>query len=586
MLTEVEQGQLLDIKRKAGEIVEFRIFGPPGTGKTTTLTKWISQAAQRYGSNSIIVASFTKTAAAELVGRNLPLRPDQVGTLHAHAYRALGQPEVCEIPEKLRLWNDHIAGIDDSYILSEGAKDADDPYSTNAAGMTEGDKMLSRYNTMRARMVPAEAFMNDEVARFAELWEEWKRDINAIDFTDMIQMAYKNIDIVPGNPAIGFFDEVQDCSKLELALIRKWAAPMKYIVIAGDDDQALYNWRGASSDAFLNPPLDAKYKRVLNQSYRIPQAVHALSQQWIKQISNREPKEYKPQERVGEVRRLRLRFPYASECEQLIDDAQQYLERTTDSGRPWRVMFLTSCNYQLNTLKSVLRATGSIFFNPYRVNRGDWNPLGKRSTAEKIVAFAGPQMRAERPEPDNEANHWQLRKMAHDGRQVAKWLDKPLWSKAELNKWLEIAKTSTFLRSGSLTKLGQMFKQEVTGRDLLPHFKDIDDLVLAGHGMLSWLRPRIKANYENHVAYLYEIIRVHGLREFQDLKPQIIIGTIHSVKGGEAEVVYLCPDLSPQGMQTYDNSPDEIVRQFYVGMTRCKEALVLCAPAGNMAVRI
>lgn len=580
------QGQLLDIKRKAGEIVEFRMFGPPGTGKTTTLSKWIEQSAMKYGSNSVMVASFTKTAAAELTGRNLPLRPDQVGTLHAHAYRALGQPEVCEVPEKLREWNDHIAGIDDSYILSEGAKDADDPYAANAAGMTEGDKMLARYNTMRARMVPREAIANDEVRRFAELWEDWKRETNRIDFTDMIKLAYENIDIVPGNPMIGFFDEVQDCSALELALIRKWAAPMKYIVIAGDDDQAIYQWRGATPDAFLNPPLDAKYKRVLNQSYRIPQTVHTLSQQWIKQIRHREPKEYKPQDRTGEVRRLRTRFQYANECELMLEDAQHYLDQQTESGRPYRVMFLTACNYQLNTLKSVLRGTGNIFFNPYRVNRGDWNPLGKKSTADKILAFAQPRLRTQTPEPDNNENNWQLRKKARDGKWIAQWLDKPLWTKAELNKWLEICKTSTFLNHGSLTKLGQMFKQEVTGRDLLPHFKNIDDLVLAGHGQLSWLRPHIKANYENHVSYLFEIINKHGLLGFQELKPQIIIGTIHSVKGGEAEVVYLCPDLSPQGMQTYDNEPDEIIRQFYVGMTRCKESLVLCAPTGNMSVRI
>lgn len=580
------QGKLLDITRKPDEIVEIRVFGPPGTGKTTMLSKWITQAAQKHGSNKIIVASFTKTAAAELVGRDLPLRPDQIGTVHAHCYRALGSPEVCEVPDKIKIWNDHIAGIDDSFILSEGTKDGDDPYSANASGMTEGDKMLSRYNTMRARMVPPEAFLNDEVKRFAELWEEWKRDINAIDFTDMISLAYLNIAMAPGDPTIGFFDEVQDCSKLELSLIRKWAKPMQYIVIAGDDDQALYNWRGASSDAFLNPPLDAKYKRILNQSYRIPQAVHTLSQQWIKQITVREPKEYKPQDRVGEVRRINARFRYPGDCEAMIEDAEQYLSRSTDTGRPWRIMFLTSCNYQLNTLKSVLRGMGMIFFNPYRVNRGDWNPLGKRSTADKVVAFAGPLMRSDAPEADTEANRWDLRKMANDGRKMQKWLDRVLWSKTELNKWLEICKTSTFLKPGSLTRLGQMFKQEVTGADLLPHFKSAEDLVLAGSGSLTWLKEHIKANYDNHVTYLFEIIHKYGLKEFQQLKPQIIIGTIHSVKGGEAEVVYLCPDLSPQGQQTYDNEPDEIIRQFYVGMTRCKEVLVLASAAGNMAVRI
>jgi hypothetical protein len=270
----------------------------------------------------------------------------------------------------------------------------------------------------------------------------------------------------------------------------------------------------------------------------------------------------------------------------MVDDAEQYLIRKTESGRPWRVMFLTSCNYQLNTLKKVLRGMGMIFFNPYRINRGDWNPLGKKSTADKVLAFAGPVMRSDAPEADTEANRWRLRKMANDGRKMQAWLDRPLWTKTELNKWLEICKTSTFLNSGSLTKLGQMFKQEVTGRDLLPHFQNSEDLVLAGSGSLHWLRERIKANLDNHVAYLFEIIRKHGLEGFTELKPQIIIGTIHSVKGGEAEVVYLCPDLSVQGQETFNQDPDEIIRQFYVGMTRCKEVLVICGATSNMAVRI
>src|SRR5215471_9030653 len=110
------QGKLIDINRKGDEIVEIRVFGPPGTGKTTLLSKWISQAAQKHGSRNIIVASFTKTAAAELVGRDLPLAPDQIGTLHAHAYRAIGTPEVCEVPAKIKEWNDYIAGIDDQFV--------------------------------------------------------------------------------------------------------------------------------------------------------------------------------------------------------------------------------------------------------------------------------------------------------------------------------------------------------------------------------------------------------------------------------------------------------------------------------------
>ena len=47
---------------------EYRIFGPPGTGKTTNLTRQICRAVQRFGKDSVLVTSFSRAAAAELAG--------------------------------------------------------------------------------------------------------------------------------------------------------------------------------------------------------------------------------------------------------------------------------------------------------------------------------------------------------------------------------------------------------------------------------------------------------------------------------------------------------------------------------------
>ena len=70
-------------------------------------------------------------------------------------------------------------------------------------------------------------------------------------------------------------------------------------------------------------------------------------------------------------------------------------------------------------------------------------------------------------------------------------------------------------------------------------------------------------------------------------EPQITLGTIHSVKGGEADVVYLAPDLSPAGMREWCGTPDEqdsVRRCFYVGLTRAFEELVICRPSGGLSV--
>lgn len=60
---------------------EYRIFGPPGCGKTTYLCAQVNKAVEKHGPDALILASFTKTAAAELGGRNLPISHERVGTL-------------------------------------------------------------------------------------------------------------------------------------------------------------------------------------------------------------------------------------------------------------------------------------------------------------------------------------------------------------------------------------------------------------------------------------------------------------------------------------------------------------------------
>jgi superfamily I DNA/RNA helicase len=63
-------------------------------------------------------------------------------------------------------------------------------------------------------------------------------------------------------------------------------------------------------------------------------------------------------------------------------------------------------------------------------------------------------------------------------------------------------------------------------------------------------------------------------------------GTIHSVKGGEADAVFLFPDLSRSGdlaYRRYGADRDSVIRLFYVGMTRARKSLYLCQRETNMA---
>jgi DNA helicase-2/ATP-dependent DNA helicase PcrA len=111
---------------------------------------------------------------------------------------------------------------------------------------------------------------------------------------------------------------------------------------------------------------------------------------------------------------------------------------------------------------------------------------------------------------------------------------------------------------------------------------------LEGHwkALLNWWCAHIDSNYRNRIQFPASVVGRRGTPALVE-QPKIIVGTIHSVKGGEADVVYLFPDLSRAGNEQYHNpgaSRDSILRVVYVGATRARETLYMCQPAGAMAV--
>ena len=66
---------------------EYFVIGPPGTGKTTFLARQVERVLDRCAwitgqGSPVIVSSLTKTAAAEVAGRDTGLPDKAVATLH------------------------------------------------------------------------------------------------------------------------------------------------------------------------------------------------------------------------------------------------------------------------------------------------------------------------------------------------------------------------------------------------------------------------------------------------------------------------------------------------------------------------
>ena len=78
--------------------------------------------------------------------------------------------------------------------------------------------------------------------------------------------------------------------------------------------------------------------------------------------------------------------------------------------------------------------------------------------------------------------------------------------------------------------------------------------------------------------YLSAVAHQHGLEAFEK-PPPVTLGTVHSVKGQEADTVNLDLAMPRLPWRSYELNPDDEGRVFYVGITRARERLCLLKPA-------
>jgi len=529
----------------------YMVTGPPGCGKTTNLCTKAAEAVAKWGGSSVLICSLTKSAAAEVKRRGIKMPLDQIGTMHAHCYRALGRPTLAE--SKIKEWNmDPRSG---GYQFSgKGLSIGDSESNNNRAAPQFGDRCYQIYCLSRARMEPQGSSAN---AEFTDRWEAWKAENDYFDFSDLIDRARLDCEYAPRRPQVIWLDEAQDSSRQELALAMHWAKDAT-LIMTGDLDQSIFTWRGADPQAFYDLKIPPEHRKILSQSYRVPVAVHAAAVQWINQIDDREQVEYQPREFDGLVEKCNYTYTAA---EKLLETVGPYLT----SGKS--VMFVGTCAFHLDPLVAVMRKKGIPFHNPYRQKDGRWNPLGRRNgsttAVDRIEAFLSPQKQ---------------------GR----------WSAQSALDWIEVVKTEGFLVNGAKVRLKRWVREKVVFDDSMLSSLFLDGSVAAGEaieeawdGNYNWLRDHLVGSKTKSLDYPIRVADTHGIESLRK-EPQINVGTIHSVKGGESDVVVVFPDLSHAGYREWSalgDGRDSVIRLFYVAMTRARETLILCNPAGPMHVK-
>lgn len=538
------------------------IIGPPGTGKTERVARLVAaeleSPARAFGDAGrlpVAVCSLTRAAAAEAAARvsDMPIDRDAVGTIHSFAYRALGAPQIAE---------SYAADFRGAWQLrATRGVDPDDPLDRDAeTQQSPGDVALQQYQRLRAITIPRDRWPANVVG-FAAAWEQWKSAEDLLDFNDLLETAARDCPVCPGDPRHVVIDEAQDCSRLMLDLAHAWAANSDRLTIVGDAWQSLYEWAGACPGMFSDPRVGEP--EVLAQSYRVPRAVHRAATKWVRRLTDWRPIDYNARDGDGAVGCIAVSY---REPRKLLAAICPHM----DAGSS--VIVCAPCAYHLRPLIGELRAAAIPFSNPWRSKRGDWNPLGRRkgTTMTDRVRALVPSGAERRP-----------------------------WTRREIAAWTEPIEAHGTLKRGAKKAIKSAAEEVPTApvvfEQLLQWFEPnaLDQLWDLAHekrdddALVDWWQARLLHRRRDGAAYVAKVMRRKGIAAL-DAPSRLYVGTIHSFKGAEADVVVVIPDLSRQGYREWSHptTRDAVVRVGYVAMTRARERLYVCRGADSRCMPI
>lgn len=276
------------------------MIGPPGCGKTTKLIDIVELELERCQPNKIAFLSFTKKSVDEAIVRvcdRFRFNKSDLHyfrTIHSLAFMLMGlkRDQVMQNKDYKKI-GDHL-GL--KFNVSRNFDDIS-PVSKNA-----GDQYLFIDGFSRARKIePIKVwdFINHdglnwwEFERYLHTVNEYKNSNDLVDFSDMLNCRYEPLDL-----DVCIIDEAQDLSTAQWDFIDHVFSKTKRIYIAGDDDQAIFEWSGADVSRFISRSKNAE---VLSQSYRVPKEIHSFAMGITDKIEQRVRKEYLPKAENGSV---------------------------------------------------------------------------------------------------------------------------------------------------------------------------------------------------------------------------------------------------------------------------------------------
>lgn len=281
----------------------LKLLGPPGTGKTRSLLEYLEMELKHVEPTRVAFMTFTRAARLEALGRTGKTQDElpYVRTIHALCYRELGmsQEQIVKRENLMafgKLVGEKVTGNQVDPWLAEELGQTWEPPTLN-------DELLRLNHLGRHRLIHLKQALDGTTYDwlfakwFTESYRQWKAHENLLDYTDLLSLYLSHGHALPID--VAFIDEAQDLSPLQWKVVHLLTSGAERVYLAGDDDQAIFSWAGASADHFIDEPSDLN--RTLDQSYRVPQRVHKLASDVANRLSRRLVKEYRPRDEQGEA---------------------------------------------------------------------------------------------------------------------------------------------------------------------------------------------------------------------------------------------------------------------------------------------
>ena len=235
------------------------VLAGPGSGKTLTIVNRVKYLIekQKVRPEEILVVTFTRFAAAEMKSRLCLVMgkrdlPVTVGTFHGIYYGILKWA--------YRMNQENILSETEKYQILRGVINKERMEIFDEEDFIQD---IAEIGKVKNNRIPLEEFVSEKCSADAfrniyRNYERHRKELKKIDFDDMLVLCYELFRSRPDVLAqwqkkfrYVLIDEFQDINRIQYDVIRMLAQPENNLFVVGDDDQAIYGFRGADSELML-----------------------------------------------------------------------------------------------------------------------------------------------------------------------------------------------------------------------------------------------------------------------------------------------------------------------------------------------